>query len=547
MLRLDSTVVLQAVLSGAVATTQPQATVCASDHTSPSTYVGLAPVRTALNSTTDVTILGAPAGATIRDVDYLGIFNRDTAAITVTLKYDATGVDTIITTFTLLTLETLLYIHGTGWVTLAANGAVKMATTVSGILLAVNGGTGFGAYAVGDLLYADTTTTLARLADVAAGSYLRSGGVGVAPLWSTLTLPNSATVGDLPYASATNVISNLADVATGNALISGGVAAIPSWGKIGLTTHVSGTLPVANGGTGVTTSTGTGSVVLSAGPTFTGDPLAPTAAENDSDTSIATTAFVAANIPGMWGSINNTSKNNAGTPNTQFDLTADVVVLRNTNNHIVVRYAPGTITNNVSTAGSTANGRDQAGAFSASSWIHFYWIWNGSTLATLSSAVAPTTGPTLPSGYTHWAYCGAVRFGAGSTMPLIRMRDDWVFQEARTVPLNNGAATTETSVDISAFVPPNALEWQFETIMTEATDATGKFDVSSIFRIVSGSNFWAASTLMTGLGALNSIISPPAVMRAPNVGQAFLYLNINTTGSVTFTVVCHGYRIPNRG
>ena len=37
-----------------------------------------------------------------------------------------------------------------------------------------------------------------------------------------------------------------------------------------LTTGVTGTLPVANGGTGVTASTGTGSVVLSASPTFTG-------------------------------------------------------------------------------------------------------------------------------------------------------------------------------------------------------------------------------------------------------------------------------------
>ena len=37
-----------------------------------------------------------------------------------------------------------------------------------------------------------------------------------------------------------------------------------------LTTGVTGTLPVANGGTGTTTSTGTGSVVLSAAPTFTG-------------------------------------------------------------------------------------------------------------------------------------------------------------------------------------------------------------------------------------------------------------------------------------
>jgi hypothetical protein len=37
-----------------------------------------------------------------------------------------------------------------------------------------------------------------------------------------------------------------------------------------LTTGVTGTLPVANGGTGVTSSTGTGSVALSASPTFTG-------------------------------------------------------------------------------------------------------------------------------------------------------------------------------------------------------------------------------------------------------------------------------------
>jgi hypothetical protein len=76
----------------------------------------------------------------------------------------------------------------------------------TGQLAATRGGTGFGSYAVGDILYADTGTSLAKLPDVA----------------------------------------------TGNALISGGVGVAPSWGKIGLTTHVSGTLPVANGGTGIT-------------------------------------------------------------------------------------------------------------------------------------------------------------------------------------------------------------------------------------------------------------------------------------------------------
>ena len=83
------------------------------------------------------------------------------------------------------------------------------AITLAGTLIAANGGTGFASYAVGDLLYANTTTTLAKLADVA----------------------------------------------TGNALISGGVSTAPSWGKIGLTTHVSGTLPIANGGTNATATT----------------------------------------------------------------------------------------------------------------------------------------------------------------------------------------------------------------------------------------------------------------------------------------------------
>jgi hypothetical protein len=40
-------------------------------------------------------------------------------------------------------------------------------------------------------------------------------------------------------------------------------------GSVNLATQVTGTLPVANGGTGVTTSTGSGSVVLSTSPTLT--------------------------------------------------------------------------------------------------------------------------------------------------------------------------------------------------------------------------------------------------------------------------------------
>jgi hypothetical protein len=161
-----------------------------------------------------------------------------------------TGLSTIPTDGQLLigngtgyTLNTLGYgagifvTNGAGTITIANTGVLSWsggttgltpatATTgdvvLAGTLKAVNGGTGFASYAVGDLLYADTTTTLAKLPDVA----------------------------------------------TGNALISGGVGTAPAWGKIGLTTHVSGTLPIVNGGTNGTATPTAGAVPYGTGTAY---------------------------------------------------------------------------------------------------------------------------------------------------------------------------------------------------------------------------------------------------------------------------------------
>ena len=123
-------------------------------------------------------------------------------------------------------------------------------------------------FSIGDLLYANSVSTLARLADVAAGSYLRSGGLLAAPAWSATTYPNSAVAGDLLYASSANVYANLADVATGNALLSGGVGVAPAWGKVSLTAAISGILPVANGGTGLASGTSGGVLAYTAAGTL---------------------------------------------------------------------------------------------------------------------------------------------------------------------------------------------------------------------------------------------------------------------------------------
>ena len=99
-------------------------------------------------------------------------------------------------------------------------------------LPASSGGTGFGTYTIGDILAANSSTTLVRVNDVAAGSYFRSGGAGVLPLWSTLTLPNAATTGDLLVATGTNAIGNLTAVAAGRYLRSNGAGAAPVYSTV---------------------------------------------------------------------------------------------------------------------------------------------------------------------------------------------------------------------------------------------------------------------------------------------------------------------------
>lgn len=115
-----------------------------------------------------------------------------------------------------------------------ATGILKSTTTTGALSIAV----------AGDFptLNQNTTGTADNVTGVVAAA---NGGTG----------QSSYTVGDIPYASGATTISKLADVATGNAIISGGVGVAPSYGKIGLTTHISGTLAIANGGTGQTTQT----------------------------------------------------------------------------------------------------------------------------------------------------------------------------------------------------------------------------------------------------------------------------------------------------
>lgn len=149
----------------------------------------------------------------------------------------------------------------TGWVC-TSNAGGTLGTTA--ITWAQFSGAGSG---VSSITFGSTGLTPAT---ATTGAVTVAGTLAVANGGTNIT---SYAVGDLIYASTTGVLSKLADVATGNALISGGVGVAPSYGKIALTTHVSGTLPVANGGTGLTAGTSGGIPAYTATGTITSSAL----------------------------------------------------------------------------------------------------------------------------------------------------------------------------------------------------------------------------------------------------------------------------------
>ena len=183
---------------------------------------------------------------------------------------------------------------GTGLTTFTTANSALYSTSSSaltaGTLPVAAGGSGATTFTANGVVYGNGTSALGVTSAGTTGQVL-VGNTGSAPSWATVSsslvssfqtslsglTPSTATTGavtlagtlgptsggtglttytqgDLVYATAANTLGTLADVATGNALISGGVGADPLWGKIGLSTHVSGTLPIGNGGTGQTTA-----------------------------------------------------------------------------------------------------------------------------------------------------------------------------------------------------------------------------------------------------------------------------------------------------
>jgi hypothetical protein len=175
-------------------------------------------------------------------------------------------------------------------------------------------------------------------------------------------------------------------------------------------------LPVTSGGTGVTTSTGTGNTVLSASPTLTGTPLAPTAAPGTSTTQIATTAFVQ-NVAGALGTMSTQNANavaiTGGNVNgTTIGGTTAAVGTFSTLNTANAAITGGTITGITDLA--VADGGTGASTLSANAVL----LGNGTSA--LQTVAPSTSGNVLTSNGTTWTSATpAGGIGVGQTWQVV--------------------------------------------------------------------------------------------------------------------------------
>lgn len=104
---------IEVALGGAVTANQLQCFTSWRDRTATSFIAGRTAINT--NNTTDVDISGSPGASTQRIIDYISVFNPDTALANVTIKLDADGTEYILWKGDVATGGKVEFVEGVGF------------------------------------------------------------------------------------------------------------------------------------------------------------------------------------------------------------------------------------------------------------------------------------------------------------------------------------------------------------------------------------------------------------------------------------------------
>lgn len=229
-------------------------------------------------------------------------------------------------------------------------------------------------------------------------------------------------------------------------------------------------------------------------------------------------------------------RTNSVSPNTKIDISADSLVVRNSNGFARLLDSVA-VTVNMATVG--ANGID-AGAQAASTW-YYGWVIakDDGTVAGLASTSA--TAPTMPSGYTFKALVSAVYSSAGTTFTPYRQKGDRVFYEAAYNVLGSGSASTETAISVVAAVPPIAESFNLQAHGVGTASGAGAFSTYVYFRIITAKEF---SKLAIACNA-SDYFSFQAPVECPNIGTLYYLLaGATNVASIAIHADILSFRLP---
>jgi hypothetical protein len=211
---------------------------------------------------------------------------------------------------------------------------------------------------------------------------------------------------------------------------------------------------------------------------------------------------------------------------------------------------------NTQTAGPIANGRDQAAVF-ASTDVHFYAITTGGTSTTaagICSSVGPPTGPTLPPGYSAWAYLASCKYTTASSAPTNPWRVSGSLIGAPTrIQIAPTFASTEVAISLSSAVPSIAMKLIVQPSYTVIGTASGAYFGAAIGIGVESSpagggyDYTAAfEGVVSTAGSLNLTYSLSQIS-FPTAGVPILYSKIAVSpgSSALGTIRLMGYLVPN--